>query len=171
MIELQDETPLNRQSQCSIHLLTYEANSIFYCLTLSYSLPSIPTILIKLEFEWAFSMFINQNARSRKSKWSGNILNCWLMTAATLEGVKLRRDEAVLETRGFNLPRLRQQDHILSGHWNEAHNERGCNKTMLKWQMKQINAFKDYRLKFLCVDTSAPDGSCKRQNCTKTRST
>ena len=121
MIELQDETPLNRQSQCSIHLLTYEANSIFYCLTLSYSLPSIPTILIKLEFEWAFSMFINQNARSRKSKWSGNILNCWLMTAATLEGVKLRRDEAVLETRGFNLPRLRQQDHILSSTWNEAH--------------------------------------------------
>ena len=120
MIELQDETPLNRQSQCSIHLLTYEANSI-YCLILSYSLPSIPTILIKLEFEWAFSMFINQNARSRKSKWSGNILNCWLMTAATLEGVKLRRDEAVLETRGFNLPRLRQQDHILSSTWNEAH--------------------------------------------------
>ena len=111
---------LNRQSQCSIHLLTYEANSI-YCLTLSYSLPLIPTILIKLEFEWAFSMFINQNARSRKSKWSGNILNCWLMTAATLEGVKLRRDEAVLETRGFNLPRLRQQDHILSSTWNEAH--------------------------------------------------
>ena len=82
---------------------------------------SISTILIKLEFEWAFSMFINQNARSRKSKWSGNILNCWLMTAATLEGVKLRRDEAVLETRGFNLPRLRQQDHILSSTWNEAH--------------------------------------------------
>ena len=96
------------------------ADSI-YCLTLSCSLPSIPTILIKLEFEWAFSMLINQNARSRKSKWSGNILNCWLMTAATLEGVKLRRDEAVLETRGFNLPRLRQQDHILSSTWNEAH--------------------------------------------------